>query len=169
MSEMDGYICVGAISGSFGVRGEVRIKSFCAEPEDIAKYSPLQTEDGREFPLKITRSVKGGYAAQIGMRNKEDADAMRGTRLYASRDKLPALPDDEYYHSDLIGLEVVDTGGEVLGKVKTVLNHGAGDILEVIGQGMKAPALVPFTKEIVPTVDLSAGRIVVDPPEGVFV
>ncbi len=167
MSKMDGYVCVGAVSGSFGVRGEVRIKSFCAEPEDIAKYSPLQTEDGREFPLKINRSVKGGYAANMGLRSKEDADALRGTRLYAAREKLPALPDDEYYHSDLIGLEVVDTGGEVLGKVKAVLNHGAGDILEVMSHG-KSPALLPFTMEIVPTVDLAAGRIVADPPEGIF-
>ncbi len=167
MSKMAGYVCVGAVTGSFGVRGEARVKSFCADPEDIGKYSPLQTEDGREFPLKITRAVKGGFAANMGLRTKEDADALRGTRLYAAREKLPALPDDEFYHSDLIGLEVVDTGGAVLGRVKAVLNHGAGDILEVMGQG-KSPALLPFTKEIVPTVDLTAGRLVADPPEGVF-
>ena len=165
---MTDRVCVGAISGSFGVRGEVRIKSFCAEPEDIQKYGPLLSEEGREFPIKITRSVKGGFAANMGVASKEDADALRGTRLYTSRDKLPALPDDEYYHSDLIGLEVVDTGGEMLGKVTSVENHGAGDILEVMGAGMKTPALVPFTKEIVPTVDLSAGRVVVDAPEGIF-
>ncbi len=168
MTDKD-LICVGAISGAFGVRGEVRIKSFCADPAAIADYSPLMTEDGRQFDLGITRAIKGGFAAKIvGLDNKEDADALRNTRLYTERSRLPALPDDEYYHSDLIGLEVVDTGGAVLGKVKAVLNHGAGDILEVFGKGMKEPALLPFTREAVPTVDLAAGRIVADPPAGLF-
>jgi len=162
-------ICVGAISGAFGVRGEVRIKSFCADPSSIGDYSPLTTEDGKTFDLGITRAIKGGFAAVIsGVDNKEDADALRSTRLYTARDNLPNLPDDEFYHSDLIGLTAVDTGGETLGKIKTVLNHGAGDILEVTGPGLKEPVLVPFTKEAVPTVDLSASRIVIDPPEGLF-
>ena len=162
-------ICVGAISGAFGVRGEVRIKSFCADPAAIADYSPLVTEDGKSFALGITRAIKGGFAAKIvGLDNKEDADLLRNTRLYTQRSRLPALPDDEYYHSDLIGLEVVDTGGAPVGKVKTVLNHGAGDLLEVLGKGMKDAVLIPFTKEVVPTVDLSAGRIVIDPPAGLL-
>lgn len=160
-------ICVGAISGAFGVRGEVRIKSFCADPAAIADYSPLVTEDGKRFDIGITRAIKGGFAAKIvGLDNKEDADLLRNTRLYTDRSQLPALPDDEFYHSDLIGLDVVDTGGALIGKVKTVLNHGAGDILEVFGKGMKEPVLLPFTKEVVPTVDLGSGRIVIDPPEG---
>lgn len=169
MTENAEMICVGAISGAFGVKGEVRIKSFCADPSAIADYSPLTTEDGKVFDLGITRAIKGGFAAVIsGVDNKEDADALRSTRLYARRDQLPSLPDDEYYHSDLIGLTIVDTGGEVRGKVKSVLNHGAGDILEIIGVGLKEAVLLPFTKAIVPTVDLSASRIVIDPPEGLF-
>lgn len=168
MVENSELVCVGAISGAFGVKGEVRIKSFCAEPSAIGDYSPLVTEDGRSFDLKLTRNVSSGFAADIGLASKEEADAMRSTRLYTERDRLPVLPDDEFYHSDLIGLEVVDTGGAVLGKVKTVLNHGAGDILEVAGPGLKEPVLMAFTKEAVPTVDLTAGRIVVDPPEGLF-
>ena len=88
--------------------------------------------------------------------------------LYVERDRLPSLPDDEFYHADLIGLTVVDTGGETLGRVKAVLNHGAGDLLEVSGKGMKQPVLLPFTKLAVPTVDLSAGRLVADPPDGLF-
>lgn len=168
MTDESSLICVGAISGAFGVRGEVRIKSFCAEPESIGNYNPLFTEDGkRSFVIGITRSVKGGFAAKItDVDNKEDADALKGTRLYTERENLPALPDDEYYYSDLIGLTVVDTGGQDLGKVKAVYDHGAGDLLEIFGSGMKAPALLPFTKQNVPTVDLSSGRIVVDPPEG---
>ncbi len=167
---MSDRVCVGAIAGSFGVKGEVRLKSFCAEPQDIASYGALTSEDGASsWTIRITRPVKNGFAARLpGITSKEAADALRGTRLYAPRDKLPALPDDEYYYADLIGLQVSDTGGAVLGKVKAVLNHGAGDLLEVSGPGMKTPLLLAFTRAIVPTVDLKSGRIVVDPPEEII-
>jgi len=170
MTDKPELICVGAISGAFGVKGEVRIKSFCADPAAIGDYNPLTTEDGKEYTVGITRSVKGGFAAVIsGVDNKEDADALKSTRLYTERAKLPVLPDDEYYHSDLIGLAVLDTGGELLGKIKAVHDHGAGDILEITGSGLKSEVLLPFTKAIVPTVDLTAGCIVIDPPEGAFI
>lgn len=160
-------ICVGAISGAFGVKGEVRLKSFCAEPEAIAAYAPLWTEDGsRSFTVRITRAIPGGLAARLsGVATKEAADALRGTSLFADRDKLPNLPDDEFYHADLIGLEAFDTGGAKIGTVRAVFNHGAGDILEIFAPGRKTALLLPFTKAIVPTVDLTAGRIIVDPPE----
>lgn len=163
-------ICVGAIAGAFGVQGEVRLKSFTAEPETIADYAPLFTEDGaRRFDVTITRPIKQGFAARLsGIATKEQADELRGTRLYADRDKLPSLPDDEFYHADLIGLPVFDTGGAELGVVKTVQNHGAGDLLEIHGRGLAASVLLPFTREAVPTVDLTQGRIVADPPEGLF-
>ena len=154
-------ICVGAITGAFGVKGEARIKSFCAEPRDIADYSPLSTEDGRSFDLKITRPVKEGFAVRLsGVPTREDAEALKGTRLYASRDQLPELPDDEYYHADLIGLLVVDTGGEELGRVRAVHDFGAGDVLDIVGG--KKPIMLPFTLKAVPTVDLTSGRIIAD-------
>lgn len=162
-------ICVGAIAGSFGVAGEVRLKSFCTDPEDIAAYGPLWTEDGsRSFTVKLTRAhVSGGLGARLaGVATKEQADALKGTSLYADRDRLPSLPDDEFYHADLIGLTVQDTGGKMLGKVLAVHNHGAGDMLEIAGEGVKGQVLIPFTLAVVPTVDLKAGRIVADLPEG---
>lgn len=161
-------LCVGAIAGSFGVQGEVRLKSFCADPEAIAGYGPLWTEDGaRSFTVKLTRAnVSGGLGVRLsGVLTKEQADALKGTQLYVDRDRLPSLPDDEFYHADLIGLTAQDTGGVVLGTVRAVHNHGAGDLLEILGPGMKAALLVPFTLAVVPTVDLAAGRIVVDLPE----
>ena len=160
-------ICVGAISGAFGVRGEVRLKSFCAEPEAIAGYGPLHTEDGaRSFAVTITRAIPGGLAARLsGITTKEEADALRGTSLFADREKLPHLPDDEFYHADLIGLPVFDTGGAPLGTVRAIYNHGAGDILEIHAPGRRAALLLPFTRAVVPTVDLTAGRLIVDPPE----
>ncbi|MCW1930710.1 ribosome maturation factor RimM [Pararhodobacter zhoushanensis] len=162
-------VCVGAIAGAFGVRGEVRLKSFCAQPEAIGAYAPLYTEDGkRSFTVKLGSPVPNGLSARLsGIASREEAEALRGTRLYADRDKLPSLPDDEFYHADLIGLTVLDTGGTELGRVTSVQNHGAGDLLE-IQIPAKGSALIPFTLAIVPTVDLASGRVIVDPPEGLF-
>lgn len=164
---MSDLICIGAIAGAFGVSGEVRLKSFCSEPTDIAAYGPLSTEDGsRTFHITLTRPVAGGLGARItGVSTKEQADALRGTSLYVPRDRLPSLPDDEFYHADLIGLAAYDTGGELIGKVTAVYNHGAGDILEISPTRHKSALLLPFTVAIVPNVDLAAGRIIVDVPE----
>ncbi len=167
--EPEGMICVGAIAGAFGVHGEARIKSFCAEPAAIADYAPLTLADGREIALKLGRPVKGGFAARLGgVATREQAEALRGQRLYAPRDRLPSLPDDEFYHADLIGLSVVDTGGRPLGRIEAIHDHGAGDLLEITGPGLKGSVMLPFTRPAVPTVDLAAGRIVADPPAGVF-
>lgn len=162
-------VIVGAIAGAYGVRGELRLKSFCATPEDIEDYNPLITADGRSFTVAILRPIKNGFAARIAeVATKEQADALRGVELFTTRDKLPALPDDEFYHADLIGLSVFDTGGTLIGTVKTVQNHGADDLLEVQLTGGSATALIPFTRAAVPTVDLASGRIIVDPPEGIL-
>lgn len=163
-------ICVGAIGGAYGVQGEVRINSFCAVADDIETYNPLSSEDGTvQFHLAIIRPIKNGFAARIAeVATKEEADALKGTQLFARRDQLPSLPDDEYYHADLIELDVFDSGGARLGTVKTVLDHGAGDILEIRRTESSETVLLPFTLALVPTVDLAAGKIIVDPPDGLF-
>ena len=165
---MKDRVCVRAVAGAYGVRGEVRLKSFCAEPEDVAAYGPLTTEDGaKSYEVTLKGPIKNGFAARLsGIASKEAADRLKGTRLYAPRDMLPALPDEEYYHADLLGLTVFDTGGNELGRVKAVLNHGAGDLLEIIVKGAKQPVLLPFTLAAVPTVDVAGGRIIADPPDG---
>ena len=164
MAEPSNRICVGAIAGAFGVRGEVRLKSFCAVADDIATYGELFSEDGRRrFAVKLTRPVNGGLGARLsGIETKEQADALKGATLWADRAALPSLPDDEFYHADLIGLEVMDTGGASLGRVRAIYDHGAGDILEVYGTS--GILLIPFTRAAVPTVDLAARHIVADPP-----
>lgn len=163
-------VCVGAIAGAYGVKGDVRLKSFCADPEAIANYGPLYTEDGdKQFTVTLGPSIKNGFSARLsGVRGKDAADRLKGTRLYADRNRLPAPDDDEYYHADLMNLTVFDTGGTELGRIKAVLNHGAGDILEVAVKGTNGTALLPFTKAAVPTVDIAGGRVVADPPDGVF-
>jgi len=167
---MSDKIPVGTISGSYGVRGELRIKSYCAVPEDIENYNPLTSQDGsRSYTLALVRPIKNGFVARMtDVTTKEEADALRGTLLYADRDQLPSLPDDEFYHADLLGLDVYDTGGTLIGKVKTVQNHGADDLLETQLAGTSATVFLPFTKAAVPTVDLASGRIIADPPDGIL-
>ncbi|MEM7295753.1 MAG: ribosome maturation factor RimM, partial [Pseudomonadota bacterium] len=90
MKKRSGLICLGAIAGAHGVRGEVRLKSFCAVPEDVSAYGPLVTEDGQSFDVRLKQPIKGGFVARLsGLANKEQADALKGTRLYVARDQLP--------------------------------------------------------------------------------
>jgi 16S rRNA processing protein RimM len=162
-------VCLGAVVGAFGVRGEVRLKSFCAEPAAIAAYGPLETEDGaRSFAVTITRPIQGAFAARLsGVADREAAEALRGTRLYAPRDRLPPTEEDEFYHADLIGLVVLDAGGAALGVVRAIHDHGAGDLLEIDRPGRDS-ILLPFTRAAVPTVDLASGRLIADPPDGLM-
>jgi len=161
-------VIVGTLGGAFGVTGEVRLKSFCADPEAIADYVPLYTEAGLVIQqIILTGRTKAGFTAKIdAILTKEQADELKSVEIYADRSLLPSLPDDEFYYADLIGLTVLDTGGETLGTVKNVMDHGAGDLLEILVPGASDTMLLPFTKAAVPTVDLESGRIIVDPPEG---
>lgn len=163
-------ICVGAIGGAYGVRGEVRLKSFTADAAAIADYGPLVTGDGAmEFDVTLIGTVKNGLSVRLSnVATKEQADALKGVQLYVPRNRLPDTDEDEYYYTDLVGLEVRDTGGTVLGTVKSVQNHGASDLLEIQGPALKTTVLLPFTLAAVPTVDIASGRIIADPPEGLF-
>jgi len=162
-------VCVGAIAGVRGLKGEVRIKSFTADPDDIAAYGPVSTEDGkRSFRVNVTARAKGLIIARLdGVDDRTAAEALKGTRLYVPRSALPEPGDGVFYHADLIGLKAETRDGASLGTVKAVHNFGAGDILEIAdadGEG-KEELLVPFTSDAVPDVDLDKGRIVVAPPE----
>jgi len=162
-------ICVGVITGAQGVRGAVRIKSFTAAPEDVAAYGPVADEAGeRSFDLRAVGRAKGGVIATIaGIADRDAADRLKGVRLYVAREKLPAPGEEEYYHADLIGLAAVLKDGTVLGRVRAVHEYGAGDSIEVLRDD-GGTVLVPFTRAAVPKVDLAAGLVVIDPPDGLL-
>lgn len=162
-------VCVGAIAGAHGVKGVVRIKSFTAVPEDVAAYGPVTDEDGgRTFPLTITGGSRGQVMARIeGVADREAAEALRGVRLYVPRDTLPPTDEDEFYHADLIGLRAEDMAGATLGSVRAVHDYGAGDLLEIVLEDGRS-ATVPFTRDMVPTVDIAGGRVVIDQPAGLL-
>jgi len=163
-------VCVGAITGAYGVRGEVRLRSFCADPLAISSYGPLWCDRARRsFSVTITRPIKGGFLARLkGVDSRNQATELCGTLLFADRSMLPELKDDEFYHSDLIGLEAIHRDGARLGSVQAVLDYGAGDLLEVRMENSKDTVLLPFTAATVPTVDLAAGQIIIDPPDGLL-
>ena len=169
MNASEKRVCVGAVGAAHGVRGAVRIKSFTATPEDIARYGPLEDESGeRHFTLRLTGAAKGVLIARLsGVDDRNRAETLRGLRLYLPRAALPPPEEEEYYHIDLIGLDAVLTDGTLVGEVRAVHDFGAGDTLE-IARPEGPPAVVPFTKAVVPEIDLAAGRLVLDPPPGLL-
>ncbi len=163
-------ILVGAVVGPHGVRGEVKIKSFTDRAKDVAAYGPVSDESGkRRFAIRVRGEVRGLVVARLeGIEDRNAAEALKGLRLYVERSALGAKPkrtkgNEAWFHADLIGLSVEDTKGARLGTVKGLANYGAGDIVE-IDTGSGQSLLLPFTKRVVPTVDVEGGRIVVDPP-----
>ncbi|MHA1153818.1 MAG: ribosome maturation factor RimM [Alphaproteobacteria bacterium] len=170
MAEGEGArVCLGAIAGAHGVRGLVKIKSFTQDPANLTAYGPLGDESGRRrFDIAVTGQAKGLLVARIaGVEDRDAAQALRGVRLTIARAALPEPEEaEEFYQADLIGLAAEDPQGRPLGRVATVENYGAGDFLE-IARVEGAPLLVPFTKVVVPLVDLEGGRVVVALPEEV--
>jgi 16S rRNA processing protein RimM len=162
-------VLMGVIAGAHGVRGEVRVKSFTAEPAAIAAYGPLEDEGGaRRLSLALAGTVRGMLIARIdGIADRNAAERLRGTRLYLPRAALPQPGAEEYYHADLIGLAVVLKDGTALGRVRAVHDFGAGDSLEVEKEG-GGVVVVPFTDAVVPVVNIAGGRLVVDPPDGLL-
>ena len=164
-----GLICLGRIVGAHGVKGDVRIESFCADPASLASYGPLVTGIGcRELVLGIRKSVGSRLVATItGVDTREQAESLKDALLYVERNRFPLPETEEHYVADLIGLKAVDTSMNDLGTVVAVQNYGAGDILEVEKPSSTETILLPFTKDTVLSIDHGAGQIVIDPPDGI--
>ncbi len=162
-------IQVGRVAGAFGVRGEVRITSFTGDPLALVDYKTLQREDGSPaLTLTAGRAVKGGVIVRAAeIETREQAEALRGLKLFISRDRLPEPEEDEFYVTDLIGLAVETADGEALGRVKAVQDFGAGDLLEIIPAEGGATWYLPFTREAVPDVRLADGVVVAVKPDEV--
>ena len=161
-----GLVCLGQIGAAHGLRGEVRLHSFTADPAAIMNYGPLETDDGRVFKIETLRPAKDHFVARIfGIADRNAAELLKNTKLYVPRERLPAPEQpDEFYHADLIGLAVVDRAGQKLGTVVAIHNFGAGDLIEVNPEAGDKTELLPFDETHVPTVDIAAGKIVVVPP-----
>ena len=161
-----GRVCLGQIGAPHGVRGEVRLHSFTADPAAITSYGPLESEAGRVVEIEAMRRAKDHFVVRIsGVADRNAGELLKNIKLYVPRARLPE-PErpDEFYHADLIGLAVVDRTGEKRGTVVAVHNFGAGDLIEVTPEAGGKTELLPFDETHVPVVDIAAGKIVVVPP-----
>lgn len=163
---MPPQICIARIGAAHGVRGAVKLWTFTEDPLAVTRYGPLSTKDGaRQFEVMQAREAKGFLVATLkGVSTRDDAERLNGLELYIAREKLSEIEAGEYYHADLIGLAAVTAADEPLGHIIAIHNFGAGDILEI------APAsgptmLLPFSNAVVPTVDIAAGRVVIELPD----
>lgn len=166
MSAPSDFVCVAAIAGAFGVDGEVKLKAFTDTPEGCVAYGPLMDEDGRILLTPSSHRVMTNFIAVRApeVATREAAQFLKGTKLFVRRDALPAPDEDDFYYTDLIGLDVKSTDGRRLGTVRGVHEFGAGDMLEIQPpKNAESPATFfhPFTKAAVPKIDLKARRIIV--------
>jgi 16S rRNA processing protein RimM len=163
----DRLILMGVFGAPQGVWGEVRVKSLTAEPDAIGAYGPL-TDKGRarSFVFESLRPLKGDMlvARMAGVSTREAAAALNGVEIFARRDQLPPPAQDEFYYDDLVGLEAFDAAGARLGRIVSLMNYGAGDVLEIASAEGGETLLLPFTREVAPQVDFDAGRIVIEQP-----
>lgn len=161
----DNRICLGAIAGVHGIKGEVKVKSFTEIDSDLDKYGAVENEAGdRKFELKVVGHSKELLRVKIkGVNDRNEAERLIGTAFYVDRSVLPELEEeDEFYEADLIGLEVKTSSGEAAGTVSGLYNFGAGEILEIKVKATGKLEMLPFTKEYVPEVNVKDGYIIVE-------
>ncbi len=164
---MTARVCVARIGAPHGVRGEVKLWPFTQTPLAVAEYGPLESEDGkRTFEIETLRAAKDHLVARLkGVDDRDTAAALTNTDLYVPRERLPAIEDaDTFYHSDLVGLDVVTADGTQVGTVHAMHNFGAGDLMEIMPVGSGEPVMLPFNAATVPKIDLDAKQVVVVPP-----
>jgi 16S rRNA processing protein RimM len=167
MRSPDRLVLVGRFGAPHGVRGEIRVQSFTGDPSAVGGYGPLADASRRRaFVFERLRRLKDDLliVKLKGVETRDDAAALTGVEIFARRDRLPEPSADEFYYDDLVGLEAVTAEGARLGRVASVSNYGAGDILEIAPDDGGEPLLAPFTKAVVPVIDFETGRIVVAPP-----
>jgi 16S rRNA processing protein RimM len=160
-------ICVAQIGGAHGIRGEVKLKSFTADPMAVKDYGQLESEDGaRSFEIETLRPAKGHLVVRFrGVNDRNAAEQLTNLRLFVPRDRLAPTDADEFYHADLIGLSAVGTDGKEIGTVVAIHDFGAGDILELRPAAGGATIMLPFTEACVPQVDIARRRITVVLPQ----
>ena len=153
---------VGRIAGAFGVRGELRITAYTAEPLALLRYRDLLRQDGtKALTLASARAAKGGLVGRAKeVETREHAEALKGVRLYIPREALPEPEEDEFYLADLIGLEARDASGAIVGRIRAVEDFGAGDLLDIAPPD--GPSFwLAFTREAVPEVRIGEGYVTV--------
>jgi 16S rRNA processing protein RimM len=164
---MAARICVAQIGGAHGIRGEVKLKSFTADPMAIQDYAPLESEDGAaRFVIEALRPGKGHLVARLrGICDRDSAERLAFLKLFVPRERLPPPDADEFYHVDLIGLRAMTAAGQEIGTVLAVHDFGAGPIVELRLVASGASIMLPFTQACVPEINVAGGCMVVELPQ----
>jgi 16S rRNA processing protein RimM len=169
LSAKEERVLLGEIGAAQGLKGEVRLRCFTEEEAAITAYGPLEDETGRVIEIEALRATPKALIVRVkGVTTREGAEALTGTKLYIPRSRLPEREEEEWYHSDLIGLAALDRDGVTIGTVVAIQNFGAGDLLELAPSSGGPTVLIPFTRETVPEIDVEGGRLTVIPPEGLL-
>jgi 16S rRNA processing protein RimM len=157
-------VTMGRVSGVYGVRGWLRVRSDCEPAERLLEYTPWQLKSTAGWQCHVLEKGRvhghGLVAKLVDIDDRDQAKALVGRDIAVDRSQLPALAADEYYWNDLIGLGVVTRDGEQLGQVSGLMQTGTNDVLVVSGERER---LIPFILEqVVLAVDTRARRIEVD-------
>ncbi|MGL5136685.1 MAG: ribosome maturation factor RimM [Beijerinckiaceae bacterium] len=161
-----GFVVLGVAGAPHGVRGELRVKSFTADPLALGDYGPLFTDDGKSFAVLGVRPAAEVVIVRLeGINDRNAAERLKNQKLSVPRSMLPATEDeDDFYHADLIGLRCETADGALVGTLMAINDFGAGDILDI--RRPTGPNLtLGFTKANVPMIDIPGGRMVVVLPD----
>jgi 16S rRNA processing protein RimM len=161
-------VLMAEIAGPHGLKGEVKLVCYAENPDHLVDLAPLQDEKGNVYTLEYMNPHKAHYIAAFAeIADRTAAEKIKHRKLYIPRDRLPPLPDGEYYQTDLIGLTMVDTHHQILGEVMALQNFGAGELFHL--KNDKAQEFfIPHTKDVILKIDLDAGLILADPPKGLL-
>ncbi|NEI70620.1 ribosome maturation factor RimM [Rhizobium lusitanum] len=165
MTKLQNPVLMATIGAAQGLRGEVRARAYTSDPTALGDYGHLHSMDGRSFEVLEIREAKNIVVVRFrGVNDRNAAEALNGLELYIERDNLPdeELDEDEFYYTDLEGLEAVDDKGTSYGTISGIYDFGAGDLLELKGPG-KRPVLIPFSEAAVLEIDLEGGKVLIDP------
>ena len=166
---MTDRVCVGVVVGAHGIKGAVRVKSFTEDPADLVGFGPVEDEAGRhKYQLTMLGESKGLILVRMaGVADRNAAEALKGVKLWVPKAALPQPEEEEYFYSDLIGMRAERADGAEMGRVKGVFDFGGGVIIEIEGPG--GAVMLPFTRAVVPLVDVAGKRLVIEPPDEVEV
>ncbi|CAN5380550.1 ribosome maturation factor RimM [soil metagenome] len=167
MTDRPGLVLLGVVTAAHGIKGEVKLRSFTADPKAVASYGPLVSKSGETIEIERLRPEKDGFIAVLkGVRDRTRAETLRGTELFVPRGRLPAVKEGEIYVHDLVGLDAVLGDGTVLGEMIGTRNFGAGELLEIRRAGASDTVFVPMTPDFIAAIDIAERRILLDLPDG---
>ena len=168
---MEKRVCIGKIVAAHGIRGEVKVQSYTKSPLNVAAYGVVENKDAsRTFQLKVLGMISSNVRVKIqGVDDRNTAESLIGTEFYVKRSVLPQLEEEEYYQTDIIGLDVcLHSADNKIGVVAGFCNYGAGEIIEIKLDGRKETELLPFNRQYVPQIDIEHGYIIVSAAEMIF-